>query len=121
MLFIEVSEETDANWFNKFLNIGYFILTYYFVLIYLTIMLFSSLLYFLNMINSIRKNNILSFLSFSGIPLLFSMYIYIVLIGGDPISIKLLKTPFVIIPSLYLLITILEFLTLRKQIAQHSE
>ncbi|WP_293916084.1 MULTISPECIES: hypothetical protein [unclassified Sphingobacterium] len=86
--------------------------------VYLVAIAVSSLLFFLNQVDRIRNNSYLSFLTFSGVPLFFVLFVG-VNIALDihqydiiPSSIKMLLG----FSLLYLLCTIIEFLIFRSKI-----
>lgn len=91
--------------------------------LYLVAIAVSSLLFFLNQIDRIRNNYYLSFLTFSGIPLFFVLFV------GVNIALDLHQ--YDIIPSsikmllgfsiLYLLCTVVEFLIFRSKIKKYYQ
>ncbi|EEI93264.1 hypothetical protein HMPREF0765_1066 [Sphingobacterium spiritivorum ATCC 33300] len=91
--------------------------------LYLVAIAVSSLLFFLNQIDRVRNNNYLSFLTFSGIPLFFVLFVGVnVALDIDqydiiPSSIKMLLG----FSILYLFCTVVEFLIFRSKIKKLNE
>ena len=91
--------------------------------LYLVAIAVSSLLFFLNQIDRIRNNYYLSFLTFSGIPLFFVLFVGVnVALDIDqydiiPSSIKMLLG----FSILYLLCTVIQFLIFRSKIKKLNE
>ncbi|SUJ27168.1 Uncharacterised protein [Sphingobacterium spiritivorum] len=90
--------------------------------LYLVAIAVSSLLFFLNQIDRIRNNYYLSFLTFSGIPLFFVLFVGVnVALDIDqydiiPSSIKMLLG----FSILYLFCTVIEFLIFRSKIKKYN-
>ncbi len=77
------------------------------------ILFFCSLLLLLNLIPKIRNNFYLSFLSFLGIPIILLVYILFGIIKTSGLK---FFTTILILTTTYILITLTEFLWLRKKI-----
>ena len=112
---IAETKTIDSNWFAKFLAIVDVALSVYSSVIYLVVILFSSLAFFLNLIKDIRENYFLSFLAFSGIPLVGVAYL-IPSVSIDFYSRESFMRTLVVFSTAYLLITIVEFFIFQKRI-----
>jgi len=113
------TKQTDATFLGNILYIIDILLNLGISLIYLAIMVFGSLSFFLNLVEKIRNNSFLSFLAFSGIPLICVIYL------GTNVLIEIYQYnySFIIRPLVffivYLLCTGVEFLMFRKKVKKH--
>ncbi|AQW96816.1 hypothetical protein CMU11_18200 [Elizabethkingia anophelis] len=110
------TKQTDATFLGNILYIIDILLNLGFSLIYLAVMVLGSLPFFLNLIEKIRNNSFLSFLAFSGIPLICVIY----LMANVSIDLYQYKESLLIrlisFSIMYLLCTCVEFLMFRKKI-----
>ncbi|MDV3943578.1 hypothetical protein CMT69_01335 [Elizabethkingia anophelis] len=110
------TKQTDATFLGNILYIIDILLNLGFSLIYLAVMVLGSLPFFLNLIEKIRNNSFLSFLAFSGIPLICVIY----LMANVSIDLYQYKESLLIrlisFSIMYLLCTCVEFLIFRKKI-----
>lgn len=110
------TKQAGETWLDTILYMMDILLNLGFSTIYLVAMVFSSLTFFLNLVEKIRNNYFLSFLTFSGIPIFCVIY----LMAGIPIDLYQYKESFLIrllgFSIIYLLCTGLEFLIFRKKI-----
>nr|WP_199161697.1 hypothetical protein [Elizabethkingia sp. ASV34] len=110
------TKQTDATFLGNILYIIDILLNLGFSLIYLAVMVLGSLSFFLNLIEKIRNNSFLSFLAFSGIPLICVIYLGTnVLIEIYQYNYSFIIRPLVFL-IVYLLCTGIEFLIFRKKI-----
>ena len=110
------TKQTDATFLGNILYIIDILLNLGFSLIYLAVMVLGSLSFFLNLIEKIRNNSFLSFLAFSGIPLICIIYLGTnVLIEIYQYNYSFIIRPLVFL-IVYLLCTGVEFLIFRKKI-----
>ncbi len=110
------TKQTDATFLGNILYIIDILLNLGFSLIYLAVMVLGSLSFFLNLIEKIRNNSFLSFLAFSGIPLICVIYLGTnVLIEIYQYNYSFIIRPLVFL-IVYLLCTSVEFLIFRKKI-----
>ncbi|OPC09826.1 hypothetical protein [Elizabethkingia miricola] len=110
------TKQTDATFLGNILYIIDILLNLGFSLIYLAVMVLGSLSFFLNLIEKIRNNSFLSFLAFSGIPLICVIYLGTnVLIEIYQYNYSFIIRPLVFL-IVYLLCTGVEFLIFRKKI-----
>lgn len=110
------TKQTDATFLGNILYIIDILLNLGFSLIYLAVMVLGSLSFFLNLIEKIRNNYFLSFLTFSGIPLICVIYLGTnVLIEIYQYNYSFIIRPLVFL-IVYLLCTGVEFLIFRKKI-----
>lgn len=110
------TKQTDATFLGNILYIIDILLNLGFSLIYLAVMVFGSLSFFLNLVEKIRNNSFLSFLAFSGIPLICVIYLGTnVLIEIYQYNYSFIIRPLVFL-IVYLLCTGVEFLIFRKKI-----
>ncbi|KUY30500.1 hypothetical protein [Elizabethkingia ursingii] len=113
------TKQTDATFLGNILYIIDILLNLGFSLIYLAVMVFGSLSFFLNLIEKIRNNSFLSFLAFSGIPLICVIYLGTnVLIEIYQYNYSFIIRPLVFL-IVYLLCTGVEFLMFRKKVKKH--
>lgn len=110
------TKQAGETWLDTILYMMDILLNLGFSMIYLVAMVFSSLTFFLNLVEKIRNNYFLSFLTFSGIPIFCVIY----LMASIPIDLYQYKESFLIrllvFSIIYLLCTGLEFLIFRKKI-----
>lgn len=113
------TKQTDATFLGNILYIIDILLNLGFSLIYLAVMVLGSLSFFLNLVEKIRNNSFLSFLAFSGIPLICVIYL------GTNVLIELYQYnySFIIRPLVFLIVYLLctgvEFLMFRKKVKKH--
>ncbi|OPC04670.1 hypothetical protein BAS09_02975 [Elizabethkingia ursingii] len=113
------TKQTDATFLGNILYIIDILLNLGFSLIYLAVMVFGSLSFFLNLIEKIRNNSFLSFLAFSGIPLICVIYLGTnVLIEIYQYNYSFIIRPLVFL-IVYLLCTGVEFLMFRKKVKKY--
>lgn len=113
------TKQTDATFLGNILYIIDILLNLGFSLIYLAVMVFGSLSFFLNLVEKIRNNSFLSFLAFSGIPLICVIYLGTnVLIEIYQYNYSFIIRPLVFL-IVYLLCTGVEFLMFRKKVKKH--
>jgi len=113
------TKQTDATFLGNILYIIDILLNLGFSLIYLAVMVFGSLSFFLNLVEKIRNNSFLSFLTFSGIPLICVIYLGTnVLIEIYQYNYSFIIRPLVFL-IVYLLCTGVEFLMFRKKVKKH--
>ncbi|AQX07970.1 hypothetical protein BAY32_11600 [Elizabethkingia ursingii] len=113
------TKQTDATFLGNILYIIDILLNLGFSLIYLAVMVFGSLSFFLNLVEKIRNNSFLSFLTFSGIPLICVIYLgtnFLIEIYQYNYSFIIRPLVFLIV---YLLCTGVEFLMFRKKVKKH--
>lgn len=110
------TKQAGETWLDTILYMVDILLSLGFSMIYLVVMVFSSLTFFLNLVDKIRNNYFLSFLTFSGIPIFCVIYLMV----SIPIDLYQYKESFLIrllgFSIIYLLCTIVEFLIFRKKI-----
>ena len=113
------TKQTDASFLGNILYIIDILLNLGFSLIYLAVMVLGSLSFFLNLVEKIRNNSFLSFLAFSGIPLICVIYLGTnVLIEIYQYNYSFIIRPLVFL-IVYLLCTGVEFLMFRKKVKKH--
>jgi hypothetical protein len=113
------TKQTDATFLGDILYIIDILLNLGFSLIYLAVMVLGSLSFFLNLVEKIRNNSFLSFLAFSGIPLICVIYLGTnVLIEIYQYNYSFIIRPLVFL-IVYLLCTGVEFLMFRKKVKKH--
>ncbi|MCL1671546.1 hypothetical protein [Elizabethkingia ursingii] len=113
------TKQTDATFLGNILYIIDILLNLGFSLIYLAVMVLGSLSFFLNLVEKIRNNSFLSFLAFSGIPLICVIYLGTnVLIEIYQYNYSFIIRPLVFL-IVYLLCTGVEFLMFRKKVKKH--
>ncbi|WP_411898087.1 hypothetical protein [Elizabethkingia occulta] len=113
------TKQTDATFLGNILYIIDILLNLGFSLIYLAVMVLGSLSFFLNLAEKIRNNSFLSFLAFSGIPLICVVYLGTnVLIEIYQYNYSFIIRPLVFL-IVYLLCTGVEFFVFRKKVKKH--
>lgn len=111
-------QPADHTFLEKFFNMMDILLNIGFSMIYLVVMIAGSFSIFLNQIEKIKNSYFLSFLTFSGIPLIYvvflavnvSMDIYQYGLALSPLKIPLWFS------IIYLVCSVMEFLMFRKKV-----
>lgn len=117
---IAESKSPEGNVFESFLYILDIFLNLSFSAVYLAGMVICSLTFFLNLMTTIRNNYLLSFLSFSGLPLVWALFI-LINVAIDIYSYnKSIFTTLGIFSIIYLSITAIEFIAFRKRIQREK-
>lgn len=114
-IIISESELVSENGFEKFMLILEILLSIGFSLLYLAGVLLSSLTLFLNLFANIRSNFYISMLTFSGIPLLFIIYLLFIYLSIGYDSGNFLFT-LIILSGIYFLFTAIQFLIFTRKI-----
>ena len=114
IVIIEKNTLNDTSFFEKITILLDILLNLYFAIVFLVAMIICSLTFFLNLIEKIRNNYFLSFLTFLGLPIVFVMYlVVIVAIDICTNKVNILGT-FLLFSIFYLFIATIEFLLFRK-------
>lgn len=110
IVIIEKNTLNDTSFFEKITILLDILLNLYFAIVFLVAMIICSLTFFLNLIEKIRNNYFLSFLTFLGLPIVFVMYlVVIVAIDICTNKVNILGT-FLLFSIFYLFIATIEFL-----------
>ena len=112
---IAETKPIDGSWFGKVLFIADVALGVYSSVIYLVVILLSSMAFFLNRIKGVKENYLLSFLTFSGVPLAGVVYL-IPSLSIDFYSRESFMRTLVLFSIAYLLTTSVEFLFFQRRI-----
>jgi hypothetical protein len=114
---ISKTDYADAmNFFEKIAFIFNVLLSLWCSTLYLIAMFFCSLMFFFNLIEKIRDNHFLSFLSFLGIPSACVIYLIVVNI----LTHFEVYMTFLVFSIIYLILTTIEFLIFRRKINSHD-
>lgn len=123
------TKPSNGNTFDEFMNLIYLVLNMHFVLFYLFAMFICSLTFFLNLNSRIRKNPLLSLLSFIGIPTAVVLH-FVIDFMTDMYSQKPFPeyqsgmtdffVNFISFPVFYLVLVITEFIVFRKKIQKYE-
>lgn len=113
---ISQTATSDGNSFEQWMQIVEILLNLGFSLIYLIGMAISSLAVLLNLVEKIRNNIYLSFLTFLGLPSICVIIMIIKLVIDISFNDFALLRTFTIFSILYLFLTTIEFLLFRKRI-----
>lgn len=118
--FITKSYTTQDSWFYTILNIIDVWLNLAWSTVFLIVAVLGSLSLFLNLNKNIRTHYFLSLLTFSGIPLIYFIYLLFPFFSGfkydfDIDAIPLSMTMAAVFAAAYLLLSIGEFLMFRKK------
>lgn len=111
-------QPADATLLERFFNLMEILLNLGFSMIYLIVMVFASFSVFLNQIEKIKSGYFLSFLTFSGIPLVCTVFLA-VNVSMDIYQYNLTPAPLKILLSfsiIYLVCSVIEFLIFRKKV-----
>ena len=112
---IAETKPIDGSWYGKVLFIVDVALGVYSSFIYSVVILVSSLAFFLNLIKGVRQNYFLSFLTFSGIPLVGVVYL-IPSVSIDFYSRESFMRTLMLFSIAYFLITSVEFFIFQKRV-----
>ena len=122
-LFIINKPTNDNNWFDTILNILDIWLNIHFAIIYLIVIAIGSLTFFLNLNAKIKNNYLLSFLTFLGIPLIFTICLIVALFNDynfDYTNDSPLTT-ILVFSIIYLFILTIEFFLFRNKLKNMNE
>lgn len=117
-IFIGGLQPAGTSFLEKFLNILDILLNLGFSMIYLVVMVSCSFFVFLNQIERIKKSSFLSFLTFSGIPLLCAVFLA-VNVSMDIYQYNVTPAPLktlLCFSIIYLICSAIEFLMFRKKV-----
>ncbi len=107
-------ETVNDNWIDFILNILDIFLNFHFAIIGFFVMIINSFCILLNLNVVVRQKFWLSFLSFLGIPILYSGYLFYIFLSVMQEDFESFFTKIVCVSIAYLLITIIEFIFFQK-------
>lgn len=113
---ISETKETGTTLLEKIFHILDILLNLGLSIIYLIVMTFSALTFFLNLIEKIRNNYFLSFLTFSGIPFICIVFLAVNVAVDIYRYNQSVLTKLLFFSVIYLSCTMIEFLIFRRKV-----